>query len=81
MSYEIYQRKVPRKQSQEENERVPFRLFKMPCCGFQLCWVNPRLPTYCPECGELVFHNLQHEQNVLLKDDNAWLKVHVGGEV
>jgi hypothetical protein len=32
-------------------EVVHFRLFQMPCCGHQLCWVNPRLPNYCPECG------------------------------
>jgi hypothetical protein len=33
------------------NERVWFRLLVMPCCHIQLCWVNPRLPSYCPECG------------------------------
>ena len=30
---------------------VHFRLFQMPCCGQLLCWVNPRLPNHCPECG------------------------------
>jgi hypothetical protein len=34
---------------------VRFRLFEMPCCGQALCWVNPRLPNYCPECGTNVF--------------------------
>ena len=37
------------------NERVPFRFIVMECCGYQLCWVNPRLPTHCPECGKTVY--------------------------
>lgn len=37
------------------NERVQFRLLVMECCGVQLCWVNPRLPNYCPECGKHVY--------------------------
>ena len=36
-------------------ERVPFRLLNMECCGHQLCWVNPRFPSYCPECGIHVY--------------------------
>lgn len=34
-----------------EQQRVQFRLLLMECCYTQLCWVNPRLPNYCPECG------------------------------
>jgi len=39
----------------ERHERVVFRLYRMECCGHQLCWVNPRPPTFCPECGERVY--------------------------
>jgi hypothetical protein len=31
-------------------ERAHFRLIQAPCRGTLLCWVNPRLPNYCPEC-------------------------------
>lgn len=40
-------------------ERVMFRLFEMPCCGHLLCWVNPRHPTYCPECGKMVHREIR----------------------
>jgi len=33
--------------------RAHFRLIEMPCCAQVLCWVNPRLPNHCPECGML----------------------------
>lgn len=33
-------------------EVVPFRLIHTECCRTLLCWVNPRLPSYCPECGK-----------------------------
>jgi hypothetical protein len=59
---------------QTVNERVPFRLFTMPCCGHQLCWVNPRLPTYCPECGVQVYLRLVTGQYTLVYDQEAWLK-------
>lgn len=32
-------------------ERVEFRLFHMECCGHLLCWVNPRVPSFCPNCS------------------------------
>jgi hypothetical protein len=35
-----------------ETQWVPFRLLRMGCCEHLLCWVNPRLPNYCPECGK-----------------------------
>jgi hypothetical protein len=57
------------------NERVVFRLFRMPCCGHMLCWVNPRLPTYCPECGTLVLSRLRTEGvHTMIKDEEAMLK-------
>lgn len=36
-------------------ELVELKVLRMPCCGHLLCWVNPRYPTYCPECGKLVY--------------------------
>lgn len=33
-------------------ERIPLRVLAMECCGHVLCYVNPRLPNYCPECGQ-----------------------------
>lgn len=58
------------------HERIKFRVFSMPCCGFNLCWVNPRLPTYCPECGSIVYKQLRFngEPHILLADDNAVLE-------
>ena len=35
--------------------RAHFRVLLMPCCGQMLCWVNPRLPNYCPECGKFIY--------------------------
>jgi hypothetical protein len=41
-----------------------------------LCWVNPRLPNFCPECGERVLMKLRHEcpENILISDTNATLE-------
>ncbi len=36
-----------------------FRLFLMPCCYHMLCWVNPRFPNYCPECGTHVYPKIK----------------------
>jgi hypothetical protein len=60
----------------EANERVQFRLFIMPCCGFNLCWVNPRLPSFCPECGKRAYMKLRTGEHTYVTDDNAWLKTH-----
>lgn len=61
---------------QNRHERVQFRLFHMPCCHTLICWVNPRLPNYCPECGERVYQRLkpQTPDMVLVSDSDAWLK-------
>lgn len=55
---------------------IHFRLIQMPCCGQMLCWVNPRLPNFCPECGERVLMKLRHEcpENILISDTNATLE-------
>jgi len=59
----------------ELNERIPFRLFRMPCCGQLVCWVNPRSPNFCPECGTNVF--LKIKESTLFRDNNAWLTLSV----
>lgn len=56
------------------NEKVPFKLFVMPCCGQQLCWVNPRYPNRCPECGEFVFLKLRTGAHTMM-DSPAWLRI------
>lgn len=54
------------------NERVIFRLIRMPCCGVLLCYVNHRLPNYCSECGKYVFKDVR--SCVMLLDEDAQLK-------
>lgn len=54
------------------SERVHFRLIQAPCCGTLLCWVNPRLPNYCPECGQFIIPTVRG--HVLESDDQAWIK-------
>lgn len=53
-------------------ERVHFRLIQMPCCKHLFCNVNPRLPSYCPECGTHVYAEIR--ACILISDDNAILK-------
>jgi hypothetical protein len=55
-------------------ERVNFRLIQMGCCGHLLCWVNPRFPTFCPQCGERVYPTVK--QWVHQHDDEAVLEIH-----
>jgi hypothetical protein len=54
------------------NERVTFRLIQMPCCGQLVCWINPRLANYCPECGKYVFDKIK--SCVLVSDDTAMIR-------
>lgn len=53
------------------NEFVQFRLFNMPCCGQLLCWVNPKFPNFCPECGARVFSVIKQ---AVLKKTDLWLR-------
>ena len=53
-------------------QKVPFRLIEMPCCGALICWVNPRIPNHCPECGEHVFRKLKWG-GILVEAQEAWL--------
>lgn len=64
--------------SSQTNEKILFRLFQMPCCGQLLCWVNPRLPNFCPECGTNVF--IKIKWSVLYKDEEAWLQYNTDKE-
>lgn len=66
-----------------QNERVKFRLIHMPCCGQLVCWVNPRLPNFCPECGRQVLTELRHlhPERILITDDQAWLRYNDGGYI
>jgi len=54
-------------------ERVKFRLIQTPCCGTMLCYVNPRLPNYCSECGTHIWKDVRG--CILVEDENAILKV------
>jgi hypothetical protein len=56
------------------NEKVPFRLIHMPCCHVLICWVNPRRPNYCPECGKFIFRSFDKATWERTYSD-AWLRV------
>ena len=60
-----------------QTEFIRFRIFRMPCCEQLLCWVNPRLPNHCPECGERIFLDLKHKpEYTVLDDGEAQLRHH-----
>jgi hypothetical protein len=55
--------------------RAHFRLIQAPCCGTTLCWVNPRLPNYCPECGTFIYSALRTQcpENIVVSREDAWI--------
>ena len=58
------------------HELVTFKLIKTPCCNHLLCWVNPRLPNYCPECGTCILAKIRIDPSCIRhRDDRAELKV------
>jgi len=57
------------------NEIIHFRLFQMPCCGQLLCWVNPRLPNFCPECGNRTLLDLKTGEYTRVNDREAMLQM------
>ena len=58
-------------------EKIHFRLIQMPCCHHLLCWVNPRLPNYCPECGAFVYAKLKTQGDLIqVSDMDALIKYH-----
>jgi hypothetical protein len=52
--------------------RAHFRLIQTECCQVQLCWVNPRLPNYCPECGRHCYPAVRSW--ITFSDDQAVIK-------
>ena len=52
-------------------ERVHFRLIAMPCCGHLFCNVNHRWPSFCPQCGKMVYPQVQG--GVRISDPDATL--------
>jgi hypothetical protein len=63
-------------------EQVRLRIFQMPCCRHQLCWVNPRLPNFCPECGQPSLARLRVKKDHTLLEAVVWLQTvpRVAGE-
>lgn len=59
--------------TRRERQKVDFRLIHTPCCHTLLCWVNPRLPNYCPECGERIYAQLKFN-GILAEAREAWLE-------
>lgn len=57
------------------SQGIQFRLFHMPCCGHMLCWVNPRLPSYCPECGKHIVLELKSGEHTRVNDRGAVLRM------
>ncbi len=56
------------------NERIIFRLIHTPCCHTLLCWVNPRLPNVCPECGERIYAKLKTGDHIITSSE-GWLRI------
>jgi hypothetical protein len=59
-----------------------FRLIQTPCCEQLLCWVNPRLPNHCPECGKFIYADLKHHkpERILETHETAWIIWEEAGE-
>lgn len=57
-------------------ELIEFRLFRMPCCKQLLCWVNPRLPNRCPECGERVYQQLRTQPEMLNRPETTFSRAY-----
>jgi len=55
-------------------EKLIFTLFQMPCCKHLLCWVQPRIPTYCPSCGTQIMTQLR-SGDYTLKTGVGWFKL------
>ena len=56
------------------HQLVPFRVIQMPCCNILICWVNPRRPNYCPECGKFIFKSFDKATWETTYSE-AWLEV------
>jgi hypothetical protein len=60
-------------------EVIKFRLIQTPCCGTLLCWVNPRLMNYCPECGVGIYMKVKFGECTILNDEEATLHYNGAG--
>ena len=61
---------------QKTREHVPFRLIRTPCCSHLFCWVNPRLPSYCPECGRFILSLIRPDvEGSILRSTAGWLEL------
>lgn len=49
-----------------------FRILNMECCQTIQCWVNPRLPIHCSECGKLCYPAVRGW--VVNRDERAVIK-------
>lgn len=57
------------------SERVVFRMIQCPKCNHLLCWLNPRLPTYCNECGQMIIGALRTDPSkIVVADHGAHLR-------
>jgi hypothetical protein len=54
------------------NERIHFRLIVCAHCSHNLCWVNPRLPNHCPECGAHIYPEVRGM--IWVSDPEAWIR-------
>jgi hypothetical protein len=58
-------------------EMIKFRLLRMPCCGQLVCWVNPRWPNHCPECGTRIYPQIKEDAELCkVYDPDARLQIH-----
>jgi hypothetical protein len=62
-----------RKPQVSVSEKIPFRLFHMPCCKEMVCWIMPRYPTFCPRCGKHILLELKSGEYTRIIDDEAVL--------
>ena len=60
----------------KERLRGYFRYIECPECSVRLCWVNPRLPNYCPECGKHIFLKLKFG-GLVVEGKNVWIEMEV----
>jgi hypothetical protein len=56
-------------------ERIHFKLIVTPCCSSTLCYINPRLPNYCQECGTRIYPEVK--SCITADDPNA--TIHYNG--
>jgi hypothetical protein len=66
--------KAPKVSEVATTEKLQFTLFEMPCCKHLLCWVQPRMPAYCPSCGASVMIQLR-SGDCTLRTGVGWFRL------